>query len=87
MPRRLSPAERVFVIRAMRITVAPNICVVMAKKDSVIEDWAAATVPEKAVAAVEKELPPGWTATLTRRRLTTPRATRLKMRPDSVQKL
>jgi hypothetical protein len=33
MPRRLSPAKRVFIIRAMRITVAPNICVVMAKKD------------------------------------------------------
>jgi hypothetical protein len=30
-----------------------------------IEYWAAATVREKAVAAVEKELPPGWTARLT----------------------
>jgi hypothetical protein len=44
----------------------------MAKKDNAREYWAAATVREKAVAAVEKELPPGWTATLTRRRLTIP---------------
>ena len=64
-----------------RITVAPDICVVVAKKDNTIEYWAVATVREKAVAAVEKELPPGWTVTLTRRRLTSPRATRLKMRP------
>jgi hypothetical protein len=76
-----------FVIRVMRITVAPDIYVVVAKKDNTIEYWAAATVREEAVAAVEKELPPGWTATLTRRRLTTHRATRLKMRPNSVRKL
>jgi len=30
----------------------------MAKKDNAIEYWAAATAREKAVAAVEKELPP-----------------------------
>jgi hypothetical protein len=38
----------------MRITVAPDICVVIAKKDNTIEYWAAATVRENAVAAVEK---------------------------------
>ena len=71
----------------MRITVAPNICIVMAKKDDAIEYWAAATVREKAVAAVEKQLLPGWTAILTRRHLTAHRATRLKMRPNTVRKL
>ena len=71
----------------MRIALAPDIYVVVAKKDNAIEYWAAATVREKAVAAVEKELPPGWSATLTRRRLTTHRATKLKMRPNSVRKL
>ena len=50
----------------MRITIAPDIYVVVAKKDNTIEYWAAATVREEAVAAVEKELLPGWTATLTR---------------------
>jgi hypothetical protein len=74
--------------RVMPSTVAPDIFVVVAKKDSAIEYWAAATIREKAVAAVEKELLPGWTATLTRRRLTTHSATRLlKMRPNSVRKL
>jgi hypothetical protein len=71
----------------MRITIAPDIYVVVAKKDTTIEYWAAATVREEAVAAVEKELLPGWTATLTRRHLTTHRATRLKMGRHSVRKL
>jgi len=72
----------------MRIALTTSdICVVMVKKENAIEYWAAATVSEKAVAAVEKELLPGWTATLTRRRLTSHRATRLKMRPNSVRKL
>ena len=71
----------------MRITVPPDIHVVLAKKDKAIEYWAATTVRDKAVAAVEKELLPGWTATLTRRHLTMQRAARLKIRPNSVRKL
>jgi hypothetical protein len=63
----------------MRSIVASDIHVVIAKKDNAIEYWAAATVRDKAVAAVEKELLPGWTATLTRRHLTSQRATRLQM--------
>jgi hypothetical protein len=43
---------------------------VQAKKDDKVEYWAAATMQGKAVAAVEKELGPGWTVTLTDRRLT-----------------
>jgi hypothetical protein len=71
----------------MLSTVASDIFVVLAKKDKAIEYWAAATIRENAVAAVQKELLPGWTAALTRRRLTTHRATRLKMPPNSVRKL
>jgi hypothetical protein len=65
--------------RSMRSFVAPDICIVTAKKDNAIEYWAAATVREKAVAEVEQQLLPGWTAMLTRRHLTTHRATRLKI--------
>jgi hypothetical protein len=57
----------------MRNTVPPDIHVVIAKKDNAIEYWAATTVHDKAVAAVEKQLLPGWTATLTRRYLTAQR--------------
>jgi hypothetical protein len=41
-----------------------GIYVVEATKDGVTEYWAAATLHENAVAAVEKELGPGWTVTL-----------------------
>jgi hypothetical protein len=54
----------------MHNTVAPDIHVVLAKKDNVVEYWAAATLRDKDVATVEKELLPGWTASLTRRHLT-----------------
>ena len=64
-----------------------GIYVVQAKKDDKIEYWAAATIQEKAAAAVEKELGPGWTVTLTDRRLTGQRLSKLRMRPNSVQKL
>jgi hypothetical protein len=53
----------------------------MQKKDDKIEYWAAATIQEKAAAAVEKELGPGWTVTLTDRRLTGQRLSKLRMRP------
>jgi hypothetical protein len=42
----------------MRSIVTSDIHVVIAKKDAAIEYWAAATVRDKAVAAVEKELLP-----------------------------
>jgi hypothetical protein len=71
----------------MSNALAGGIYVVMAKMDDEVEYWAAATVRDKAVAAVEKHLPPGWTATLTERRLTAQRAAALKMRPNTVQKL
>jgi len=61
--------------------------IVKAKKDGVTEHWAAATLQENAVAAVEKELGPGWTVTLTDRRLASQRLSMLKMRPNTVRKL
>ena len=45
-----------------------GIYVVRATKGDRTEYWAAATIREKAVAAVEKELGAGWSLTLTDRR-------------------
>ena len=64
-----------------------GIYVVEAKKDGVTEHWAAATLWENAVAAVEKELWPEWTVILTDRRLTNQRLSILKMLPNTVRKL
>jgi hypothetical protein len=64
-----------------------GIYVVQAAKDGVTEYWAAATLQENAVAAVEKEMGSGWTVTLTDRRLTGQRLSKLQMRPNSVRKL
>jgi hypothetical protein len=64
-----------------------TIYVVEAKKEAVTEFWAAATLREDAVAAVEKELGPGWIVSLTDRRLTGHRRSQLKMHPNSVRKL
>ena len=64
-----------------------GIYVVQAKRDDQIEYWAAATIKEKAVAAVEKELGPGWIVALTDRRLTGQRLSKLRMCPNTVQKL
>ena len=64
-----------------------GIYVLEARKDGVTEYWAAATLQENAVAAVEKELGLGWIATLTDRRLTGQRLSMLKMRPNTMRKL
>ena len=64
-----------------------GIYVVQATKGDRTEYWAAATIREKAVAAVEKELGAGWAITLTDRRLTGQRLSKLRLRPNSVQKL
>ena len=71
----------------MRRPTVDDIYVVKAKKNGVAEYWAAATVQENAVAAVERELGPGWIATLTHRRLTVQRLSVLKMHPNTVLKL
>jgi hypothetical protein len=64
-----------------------GIYVLEARKDGVTEYWAAATLQENAVAAVEKELGLVWIATLTDRRLTGQRLSMLKMRSNTVRKL
>jgi hypothetical protein len=64
-----------------------GIYVVQTKKGDQTEYWAAATIQEKAVAAVEKQLGPGWTVTLTDRRVTGQRLSKLMMRPNTVRKL
>jgi len=71
----------------MRKILVGGIYVVQAKKGDQVEYWAAATIQEKAIAAVEKELGPGWTVTLTGRRVTGQRLSKLKMRPNTVRKL
>ena len=50
--------------------LAGGIYVIAATKDGKREYWAAATIREEAVASVQRELPPGWIATITDRRLT-----------------
>jgi hypothetical protein len=64
-----------------------GIYVVQAIKGDQIEHWAAATIREKAVAAVENELGSGWIVMLSDRRLTGQRLSKLRMTPNSVQKL
>lgn len=64
-----------------------GIYIVQALKDGVTEYWAAATLLENAVAAVEQKLGPGWIVTLTDRRLTNQRLSILKMLPNTVRKL
>jgi hypothetical protein len=71
----------------MRMRLVGGIYVVQAMKDDVVEYWAAATLEQNAVAAVEKELGPGWIITLTDRRLTNQRLSILKMLPNTVRKL
>ncbi len=74
-------------VGAMRRHLAGGVYVVEAKKEAVIEFWAAATLQENAVAAVEKELGPGWSLTLTDRRLAVHRLSLLKIRANTVRKL
>jgi hypothetical protein len=71
----------------MRNVLVGGIYVVRAIKGDQIEYWAAATIREKAVAAVEKELGASWVVTLTDRRLTGQRLSKLRLRPNSVQRL
>jgi hypothetical protein len=64
-----------------------GIYVVKASRGDQTEYWAAATIRDEAVAAVEKEREPGWTLTLTDRRLVGQSLSSLKMRPNTVRKL
>lgn len=71
----------------MRNTLLGGIYVVQATKGDRTHYWAAATIRENAVVAVEKELGLDWTVTLTDRRLTGQRLSKLRMLPNSIQRL
>lgn len=66
--------------------LAGGIYVIAVTKGGKREYWAAATIREEAVAAVQRELPPGWIATITDQRITSQTIKNLKMRPNSVRK-
>jgi GTPase Era involved in 16S rRNA processing len=61
-----------------------GIYVVAATFDGKTEYWAAATIRENALAAVWRELPPGWNVTLTDWQLTPQKIKALKLRPNAV---
>jgi hypothetical protein len=69
----------------MRKRLFGGIYVVAAMKDGEVQYWAAATLQENAVAAVEKQVGPEWLVTLTeQQRLTNKRLSVLKMLPNTV---
>jgi hypothetical protein len=71
----------------MRKHLIGSIYIVRAERDGLEEHWAAATVQENVIAAVERKLGPEWTVTLTPRRLPSHQLSALKMRPNTVRKL
>ena len=66
---------------------AGSVYVVTATKSDAIEYWAAATRRDEAAAAVQAILAPGWTASLTDRRIAATKVAALKLRPNSVRRL
>lgn len=66
---------------------AGSVYVVTATRSGTIEYWAAATRREEAAAAVQAVLAPGWTATLTERRVAITKVAALKLRLNSVRQL
>ena len=65
-----------------------DVHIVAATKDSQTEYWVAATQREGAVAAVQRLLAPGWTATLSAdRRISPAQVAVLHLRPNGVRKL
>jgi hypothetical protein len=71
----------------MRRRIFGGIYFVAAMKNGEVEYWAAATLQENAVEAVQKQVGAGWLVTLTEQRLTDKRLSVLKMGPNTVRKL
>jgi hypothetical protein len=71
----------------MRNRWTGDVHIVAAKKDSQTEYWVAAAQREEAVVAVQQLLAPGWTATLTDRRISPSQVAVLNLRPNGVRKL
>lgn len=67
--------------------LAGGIYIIATTKHGKTEYWAAATVRGNAVNAVEQMLGPGWTATLTDRRLAPEKVRALKLLPNGVCQL
>jgi hypothetical protein len=84
---RLAKLVEVRIFSGMRDRWTGDVQIVAATKDSQTEYWVAATRPEEAVAAVQQLLVPGWTATLTDRRISPKQVAVLHLRPNGVRKL
>ncbi len=74
-------------MECMGNTKIGGIYVVEATKDAETEHWAAATPESQAAEAVQNMLPPGWKATLTKKRLTLEQASGLRIKGYGVEKL
>lgn len=85
--RCLASLVEVRIISAMRNRWRGDVFIVAATKDSQTEYWVAATRREEAVAAVQQLLAPGWTATLTDRRISPAQVAVLHLSQNYVRKL
>jgi len=74
-------------MRLMGNEYAGAVYVIAATKDGATEYWAAATPRDQAIKAVQEQLAPGWSASMTDRRLDTAQVAELEMRLNSVRKL
>ena len=83
----LADLVEVRIFSGMRDRWTGDVQIVAAAKDSQTEYWVAATRREEAVAAVQQLLVPGWTATLTNRRISPAQVAVLHLRPNGVRKL
>jgi hypothetical protein len=68
-------------------TFAGGVHVVAAIKAGEVVYWAVATPRENALLTVQQVLAPGWTASLTYRRLTPDQVAALKLRPGGARQL
>lgn len=84
---RLAALAGRFIFGLMGNTLAGGIYIVAATKENQTDYWVAATRREEAVAAVQQELAPGWTVTLTERRISPEQVMVLKLHPGGVRKL
>jgi hypothetical protein len=71
----------------MRKGLARAVYIVIATKDGQTEFWAAATPRQRAAAAVQRLLPPGWRVNFSGWRLSPTKAAALKLSPGSARKL
>jgi hypothetical protein len=83
----LADLVEVRISSGMRNRWTGDVQIVAATKDSQTEYWVAATRREEAVAAVHQLLVPGWTETLTDRRISPAQVAVLHLRPNGVRKL